>query len=109
MRFSEDEYAAFASAARGQELSDGAYGAQVCMAHVQGLDSVEQEVMRDLLKTLMLTAVQVRKIGVLFDQAATKENTAGWQVERFVAYAVAADRTLRRVDELAARVRACLP
>ncbi|GAA2731537.1 hypothetical protein GCM10010439_47210 [Actinocorallia aurantiaca] len=108
MRFNEEEYAAFSSAAERQGLSKGAYAAQVCMTHVRGLDSVEQETMRDLLKALMLTTGQVRKIGVLFNQVVARLNATGEQAERFVVYAAAADRTLRRVDELTARVRAHL-
>ncbi|WP_157963715.1 hypothetical protein [Actinocorallia populi] len=105
MRFNEEEYAAFSSAAERQGLSNGAYAAQVCMAHVRGLDSAEQEAMRDLLRALMLTTGQVRKVGVLFNQVVARLNATGEQAERFVVYAAAADRTLRRVDELTARVR----
>jgi len=108
MLFNEEEYAAFSAAAERQRLSNGAYGAQVCMAHVRGLNSVEHEVMRDLLRSLMLTAVQVRKVGVLFNQVVARLNATGEQPERLVLYATAADRTLRKVDDLAARVRARL-
>lgn len=105
--FSEEEYAAFAAAAARQGLAYGAYGAQVCMAHVRGLDSVEHEVMRELLKSLMLTAGHVRKVAVLLNQVARLRPT-GHQPEQLVLYAAAADRTLRMVDEVAARVRARL-
>ena len=109
MVFSEEEYAAFSTAARRQELSDGAYGAQICMAHVRGLDSVEQEAMRDLLRSLMLTAGQVRRVGVLFNQVVARLNASGERGEQLTLYAAAADRTLRKVDALAALVRARLP
>ncbi|WP_344457546.1 hypothetical protein [Actinocorallia aurantiaca] len=54
MRFNEEEYAAFPSAAERRGLSNGIYAAQACMAHVRDLDSVEQEALRDLLGALIL-------------------------------------------------------
>jgi hypothetical protein len=105
IRFDEEEYAAFSAAAKQQGLSHGAYGARVCMAHVRGLNSAEQETMRDLLRSLMLTAGQVRKVGALLNQGAARLNTTGERPEQLVLYAAAADRTLRKVDELAARLR----
>ncbi|WP_123667307.1 hypothetical protein [Actinocorallia herbida] len=105
MRLDDVEFEALGLAANRQDLSLGAYGAMVCMAHVRGLDSAEQEGLRDLLKGLVAASAQVRRVGVLFNQVVARLNATGEVHESLSAYGAAVTRTLSRVDDAVEHIR----
>jgi hypothetical protein len=97
------------NAAREHGQALATFAARSMLAQASGLSSAEHLALRQLLLGLMQTGGQVRKVGVLLNQAVTVLNATGIAPQELLEHTAAVAHTAHYVDQVAAAVHARLP
>lgn len=101
VRFSEEEYATVADAARREGWAFGAFAAQATLAAARGAPYTLTGEVRVALTTLMETSRRVNKVGVNLNQAVAKLNATGQRCEDLGPIAAYCARVVAHLDEAA--------
>jgi hypothetical protein len=104
LRYSDDEYATIAEAAREAGLTPTGYAAEAALAAARDTDTPSTAPWRVALLELMEARGQVRRVGVNLNQATRVINATGEAPEWLGGALAAADRAVANLDEAAAAV-----
>jgi len=109
---SDEELAELDAAAGHAGLARGAYAARAAMRAARGAGPAAGnggDLLRDALSELIRAAGQVRRIGVNLNQAVARMHATGQPAGDLPACAAESIARARHLDDVAERVRHCLP
>lgn len=104
LRYTDDEFAAVAQAAREAGLTPTGYAAEAALAAALRTEAPSTAPWRVALLELMEARGQVRRIGVNINQAAKAINATGETPEWLTRAVAMTDRAVTRLDEAASAV-----